>query len=399
MSVRRRARRARLGAALAVVLAASAAGCGGGAGPVSSGPPGIDSPDATFDASGGPEQLAFDAAGNLYVSDCSAARVYVVGPSATLRRVVGSDLEGDAGYEGDGKQALRALVRCPIGIAVDDAGTLFVVDHGNNRVRKIRSDGVISTFAGTGAVGVDAGGYAGDGGPATAARLQEPVGVGLGAGGDVYVADRDNNAIRKIDADGTITTVIGGRGAGFSGDGGPASEARIDRPQQIVVDPDGNVYFADSGNNRVRRIDTEGVVTTVAGNGRAATSGDGGPALSAAVWNPTGLALDDEGNLYVSQPDDNRIRRVDTTGAIVTVAGGSGLAGVLGRRRAGHAGELRQPPGTRLRRRRKPLRRRHRQPPDPGDRPGRHDPHLRQRLTSETGARTARARAGARPRR
>lgn len=330
MSVRRRARGARLGAALAVVLAASAAGCGGGGGPVSSGPPGIDSPDATFDASGGPEQLAFDAAGNLYVSDCSAARVYVVGPSATLRRVVGSDLEGDAGYEGDGKQALRALVRCPIGIAVDDAGTLFVVDHGNNRVRKIRSDGVISTFAGAGAVGVDAGGYAGDGGPATAARLQEPVGVGLGAGGDVYVADRDNNAIRKIDADGTITTVIGGGGAGFSGDGGPASDARIDRPQQIVVDPDGNVYFADSGNNRVRRIDTEGVVTTVAGNGRAATSGDGGPALSAAVWNPTGLALDDEGNLYVSQPDDNRIRRVDTTGAIVTVAGGRASPGFSG---------------------------------------------------------------------
>ena len=330
MSVRRRARGARLGAALAVVLAASAAGCGGGGGPVSSGPPGIDSPDATFDASGGPEQLAFDAAGNLYVSDCSAARVYVVGPSATLRRVVGSDLEGDAGYEGDGKQALRALVRCPIGIAVDDAGTLFVVDHGNNRVRKIRSDGVISTFAGAGAVGVDAGGYAGDGGPATAARLQEPVGVGLGAGGDVYVADRDNNAIRKIDADGTITTVIGGGGAGFSGDGGPASEARIDRPQQIVVDPDGNVYFADSGNNRVRRIDTEGVVTTVAGNGRAATSGDGGPALSAAVWNPTGLALDDEGNLYVSQPDDNRIRRVDRTGAIVTVAGGRASPGFSG---------------------------------------------------------------------
>ena len=330
MSVRRRARRARLGAALAVVLAVSAAGCGGGAGPVSSGPPGIDSPDATFDASGGPEQLAFDAAGNLYVSDCSAARVYVVGPSATLRRVVGSDLEGDAGYEGDGKQALRALVRCPIGIAVDDAGTLFVVDHGNNRVRKIRSDGVISTFAGTGAVGVDAGGYAGDGGPATAARLQEPVGVGLGAGGDVYVADRDNNAIRKIDADGTITTVIGGREAGFSGDGGPASEARIDRPQQIVVDPDGNVYFADSGNNRVRRIDIEGVVTTVAGNGRAATSGDGGPALSAAVSSPTGLALDDEGNLYVSQPDDNRIRRVDTTGAIVTVAGGTASPGFSG---------------------------------------------------------------------
>ena len=330
MSVRRRARGARLGAALAVVLAASAAGCGGGGGPVSSGPPGIDSPDATFDASGGPEQLAFDAAGNLYVSDCSAARVYVVGPSATLRRVVGSDLEGDAGYEGDGKQALRALVRCPIGIAVDDAGTLFVVDHGNNRVRKIRSDGVISTFAGAGAVGVDAGGYAGDGGPATAARLQEPVGVGLGAGGDVYVADRDNNAIRKIDADGTITTVIGGGGAGFSGDGGPASDARIDRPQQIVVDPDGNVYFADSGNNRVRRIDTEGVVSTVAGNGRAATSGDGGPALSAAVWNPTGLALDDEGNLYVSQPDDNRIRRVDTTGAIVTVAGGRASPGFSG---------------------------------------------------------------------
>ena len=330
MSVRRRARPAPLGAALAVLLAASAAGCGGGAGPVNSGPPGIDSPDATFDASGGPEQLAFDAAGNLYVSDCSAARVYVVGPSATLRRVVGSDLEGNAGYEGDGKQALRALVRCPIGIAVDDAGTLFVVDHGNNRVRKIRSDGVISTFAGTGAVGVDAGGYAGDGGPATAARLQEPVGVGLGAGGDVYVADRDNNAIRKIDADGTITTVIGGKGAGFSGDGGPASEARIDRPQQIVVDPDGNVYFADSGNNRVRRIDTEGVVTTVAGNGRAATSGDGGPALSAAVWNPTGLALDDEGNLYVSQPDDNRIRRVDTTGAIVTVAGGTASPGFSG---------------------------------------------------------------------
>ena len=330
MSVRSRARGARLGAALAVVLAASAAGCGGGAGPVSSGPPGIDSPDATFDASGGPEQLAFDAAGNLYVSDCSAARVYVVGPSATLRRVVRSDLEGDAGYEGDGKQALRALVRCPIGIAVDDAGTLFVVDHGNNRVRKIRSDGVISTFAGAGAVGVDAGGYAGDGGPATAARLQEPVGVGLGAGGDVYVADRDNNAIRKIDADGTITTVIGGGGAGFSGDGGPASDARIDRPQQIVVDPDGNVYFADSGNNRVRRIDTEGVVTTVAGNGRAATSGDGGPALSAAVWNPTGLALDDEGNLYVAQPEDNRIRRVDTTGAIVTVAGGRASPGFSG---------------------------------------------------------------------
>jgi trimeric autotransporter adhesin len=294
------------------------------------GPSGVAGQKAAFAKEGGPEFLAVDGAGDLYVTDCWAARVFVIHPPDPLRVVVGSGPDGfGAGYAGDGGQAARAQVLCPSGIAVDGDGDLFLTDHGNNRIRKVTPDGVISTIAGSGPAGIDRGAYTGDGGPATKARLQEPASLTLGPNGEIYVADRDNNVVRRIDADGVITTVAGSGSVGFSGDGGAAAKAELDGPLAVAVDGDGNLYVADSNNNRVRKVDTEGTITTVAGTGDVGASGDGAPATRAAVEAPDFLVFDREGNLYVSEPDDNLVRRIDPSGTITTVAG-TGVPGFSG---------------------------------------------------------------------
>jgi sugar lactone lactonase YvrE len=214
-------------------------------------------------------------------------------------------------------------------------------------VRRIDRRGVINAFAGAGpipAVGSNEGGFGGDGGPAKRARFHVPTSVAFDLEGDLYVADRDNGAVRKIGRDGLISTVAGTGSRGYSGDGGPAVKARLDQPQGFAFDKAGNLYVSDSANNRVRRIDRTGVITTVAGNGRHGYSGDGGPATKARLSDPYGLALDAKGNLYVAEPDEGVVRRIDTRGVITTVAG-TGQLGFSGDKGPANRAKLNAPFG------------------------------------------------------
>jgi streptogramin lyase len=204
-------------------------------------------------------------------------------------------------------------------MAADAAGNVYVADTENNRIRRIDTLGVITTIGGTGSAG-----YSGDGGPATAARFSSPHGVASDPAGNVYVADPPNQRIRRIDATtGIVTTVAGTGASGFSGDGGPATAARLNYPKGTEIAPDGSLYIADNNNHRVRRVDLgTGTITTVAGTGSAGLSGDGGPATAAQLNEPRNIAFDAAGRLYIVDQNNGRIRRVDTDGKISTFASG-----------------------------------------------------------------------------
>jgi sugar lactone lactonase YvrE len=277
-----------------------------------------------------PTQLAVGPDGSLYASDCAAARVYRIGPDG-VSVVIGSGPGGcGAGFKGDGGPATEAETLCPYGIAFDPEGRLVLVDHGNNRVRRVDEMGVITTVAGSGP-GQFQGGFEGDEGPATEGLMQEPTGVAIADDGVVFVADRDNDRVRRIGTDGVITTVAGGGDstAADLGDGGPAMEASLDTPVGLAVDSEGNLYIADSGNWRIRRVTPDGVIETIAGTGEAASTGDGGPATEAAIGASGSLLLDATGNLYVGDPDGNRIRVITPDGTITTFAG-TGASGETG---------------------------------------------------------------------
>ena len=219
-------------------------------------------------------------------------------------------------FSGDGGPAVKARLNYPVGLAVDGDGSVYIADTYNYRIRRVDPAGTISTLAGNGERG-----FSGDGGPAVEARLNYPVGVTADGDGNVYIADAYNYRIRRVDPAGTISTLAGNGERGFSGDGGPAVEARLNDPWDVTVDEDGNVYIADSYNHRVRRVDPSGIISTFAGNGPGAFAGDGGPAVQARLNNPVGLAVDGDGNLYIADNDNDRVRRVDPTGIISTFAG------------------------------------------------------------------------------
>lgn len=269
--------------------------------------------------------LAFDAAGNLYVSECSwtYAAIQRIDPDGMLTPFAGT---GVPGYSGDGGPATAAQLFCPRGMAVGPDGSMYVGDHVNNRVRRIDGAGIITTVAGSGPVGVNMGSFSGDGGPATLATLQEPEQVAFDRAGNLYVGDRDNDRIRKVDSNGVIGTIAGNGQPGYSGDGFLGSEASINRPYGVVVDAEGNVYFADGANMRVRMVDRHGIITTIAGTGVDASTGDGGPAIEAAI-EPGDLLADASGNVYVTDDASHTLRRIDRYGTITTVIG-SGKAGV-----------------------------------------------------------------------
>ena len=239
---------------------------------------------------------------------------------------------------GDGGPATEAHLDAPEGLAFDGAGNLYIADAYNHRVRKVDAfTGVITTVAGTGRPTWDdrrlsgPGGYSGDGGPATKAQLDFPADLAFDATGNLYIADRHNHRVRKVDArTGVITTVAGTGVQGFSGDGGPATEAQFGYPEGLAIDCAGNLYIADAYNHRVRKVDAfTGVITTVAGTGEIAHGGyrsdvldeDGGPATEAEIA-PKGLAFDGAGDLYIADMYHDRVRKVDAfTGVITTVAG------------------------------------------------------------------------------
>ena len=246
---------------------------------------------------------------------------------------------GSAGFSGDGAAAKSAALNTPVYVASDAAGNVYIADQNNNRIRKVNPQGVITTFAGNGAAG-----FSGDGGPATGASFRSPSGVFADGSGNVFIADVGNQRIRKVDTAGNIATVAGNGTSGFSGDGGPATAASFFNPVRVIVDASANLYIADQSNHRVRKVDSSGMVSTIAGSGSSGFSGDGSAATSAALNNPTALALDASGNLYISDQFNHRIRRVGTSGNITTVAG-NGAAAFAGDGSAASAASLNFPGG------------------------------------------------------
>jgi sugar lactone lactonase YvrE len=284
--------------------------------------PGDVSFDLVADSTDGTAFNSREASGNrpqlLVATDDGSALPPPPPPPGTVGDIV--TLAGtSSGYSGDGGPAVAAQLHAPRTMAADAAGNVYVADTENNRIRKVDTSCVITTIGGTGAAG-----YSGDGGPATAAKFNLPHGIASDPAGNVYVADAQNQRVRRIDAaTGVVTTVAGNGSSGFSGDGGPATAARLNYPKGTEIGPDGNLYIADNNNDRVRRVDLPtGIITTVAGTGSAGFSGDGGPATSAQLNEPRNIAFDAAGRLYIVDQDNGRIRRVDTDGLITTFASG-----------------------------------------------------------------------------
>jgi trimeric autotransporter adhesin len=249
-----------------------------------------------------PTGVAADSAGNLYIADSVNSRIAIVAPNGLI-----TNFAGGGQMLGDGGPAKAALLGQPHGLAVDAAGNVYIADGLDNRIRKVTADGVINTIAGNGQQG-----FSGDGGPATSASMSDPQGVAVDSTGNIYIADSGNNRIRKVSG-GTITTVAGNGIRGFSGDGGPATVSSLNQPFGVAVDSTGNIYIADWGNNRIRKA-SGGTITTIAGNGNFGFAGDGGLATKALLDDPTGLALDPSGNIYVADDGNNRIREVLSDG-------------------------------------------------------------------------------------
>ena len=248
---------------------------------------------------------------------------------------------GRIGYSGDSGSAISAELNFPTGVAVDASGNLFIADRGNSVIRKVSTSGVITTVAGNGTYG-----YSGDGGSATAAELYWPSSVAVDASGNLFIADNWNNRIRKVSTSGVITTVAGNGTSGYNGDGGSADSAELSNPYGVAVDASGNLFIADWGNNRIRKVSTSGIITTVAGNGTSGYSGDGGSADSAELYYPVGVAVDASGNLFIADEYNHRIRKVSTSGVITTVAGKIGAGGYSGDGGSATAAELSTPLGV-----------------------------------------------------
>ena len=246
--------------------------------------------------------------------------------SATAMNVVIATVAGtgDPHFAGDGGPATQAKLSPTGGIAVGSDGSLYISDRNNERIRRVGPDGVITTVAGTGGVG-----FTGDGGPATQATLHTPFDVAVGSDGSLYIADTNNHRIRRVGTDGIITTVAGTGVAGFAGDGGSATQAKLNQPLGVAVGSDGSLYITDINNQRIRRVGTDGIITTVAGSANVGfATGDGGPATQAGLNNPMGVAVGTDGSLYISD-QSQRIRRVGSDGIITTVAG-TGVTGFAG---------------------------------------------------------------------
>ena len=269
-----------------------------------------------------PGGVAVDGADNLFIADTVNHRIRKVDAAGVITTVAGT---GVRGYSGDGGPAVDARLWSPSGVAADGTGNLYIADTDNHQIRKVDASGTITTIAGSGETGLFGGAFGGDGGPAIQAALDSPTDVAADGTGNLFIADTDNHRIRKVDVAGVITTVAGTRRFGFSGDGGPAIQAALFRPEGVAVDGAGNLFIADTGNDRIRKVDAAGVITTVAGTGVRGYSGAGGPAVDAQLWSPSSVAVDGTGNLYIADTGNYRIRKVDVAGVITTVAGTRGF--------------------------------------------------------------------------
>ncbi len=283
-----------------------------------------------------PAGLALDGAGNLYIADRDNQRVRKVTPAGGITTVAGS---GILGALGDNGPAMLAQLNNPAGVAVDSSGEPWIVELHGARVRKVRRDGVIVTVAGTGQKG-----FLGDGGPAVAAQFLQPSAIAMDGAGTVWIADSLNHRLRKITPDGLIRTAAGNGVRGYGGDGGPAGEAQLDTPVAVAADRAGNVYIADYGNHAVRRLSPAGTIATIAGTGLPAFGGDDGPAAAAGLNHPAGVAVDGAGSVFISDSGNHRMRLVTPDGVIRTVAG-DGTPGFAGDGGPALAAQLNNPAG------------------------------------------------------
>ena len=268
-----------------------------------------------------PDSARMDGAGNLYIADTGNNVIREVNTSGIINRVAGTPSAGSgspatAGFNGDFQPAVSAELNGPSGVAVDSAGNFYIADTANNRVRKVDTTGMITTVTGDGNAN-----YEGDGGSAVSAEVNGPTDVAVDSAGNIYIADNGNNRVRRVDTSGNINLVAGNGSATASGDGGPATSAGLS-VWGIALDPAGNLYIADYLNHQVRKVNPNGLISAFAGDGTQGVSGDNGPALSANLNTPEGLAVDDAGDVYISD-DIGGVRKVDTLGIITTVAGGA----------------------------------------------------------------------------
>ena len=288
-----------------------------------------------------PQGVAMDTAGNIYIADSANSVIRKVTAATGIITTVAGN--GTTGYSGDGGAATSAALGYLLNIALDGAGNLYIADSSNNVIREvIAASGVVTTIAGNGT-----GGYSGDTGAATSAELNQPFGVALDSAANLYIADSGNNVIRKVTAaTGVITTIAGNGTSGYSGDSGAATSAELNQPFGIALDSAANLYIADSNNNVIRKVTAAtGVITTVAGNGTSGYSGDAGAATSAELNEPLGVALDSTANLYIADSNNNVIREVTAaTGAITTIAG-NGFGGYSGDGGAAISASLNGPNG------------------------------------------------------
>jgi sugar lactone lactonase YvrE len=276
-----------------------------------------------------PAGLAVDSGGNVYIADFANNLVRKVTPDGLITSIAGDATNQRAGNGGDQGPATSALLNGPFSVALDSAGNLYISERPVGRVRKVDTNGIITTVAGGGTL-------IADGSPATQALLGQTGGVAVDSAGNIYIAETEFLIVRKIIADGTITTVAGCGtasikvasdgtvmmcGLGTLNDNGPATFAWIDNPAFLALDTGANLYISDLFFNRIRKVNGDGNITTVAGSGAGTYTGDGGAAVSAGINGPTGVTVDGAGNIYIADSQNHRIRMVTPDGAINTIAG------------------------------------------------------------------------------
>ena len=284
-----------------------------------------------------PRGVSLDISGNVYISDTGNNKIRMVTSTGIITTFAGT---GTMGSSGDGGAATSAQLNSPFGVSVGISGIVYIADYGNYKIRIVSSTGIITTIAGTGTAGSN-----GDGGASSSARLNNPAGVWVDTSGKVYIADNGNNKIRMVNSAGIITTFAGTGADGISGDGGAATSAQLSGPNGVSVGTSGTVYIADTNNLKIRMVTSTGIITTFAGTGAYGSSGDGGAATSAQLYIPFGVSVDISGNVYIADYLNYKIRMVTSTGIITTIAG-TGALGSSGDGGAATSAQLNHPSGV-----------------------------------------------------